>query len=640
MSIFEKKYERNKDMGYVGAFTKRSPVDLRLFIPKDKSVDSIFIQIHADGMQRYFYKRIQLDFIDCDEAYACYGTTLDVPSLEYGLYYYKYEIKSDGKAEYYGKRNLNGELFILQDDNLGYIQLLVYKKQRVEPDWMYGGIMYHIFVDRFRKSGKCSVKDNAILNKNWYNGIIQYPEYPGAYVENNMFFGGDLYGVAEKLDYIKSLGVRCIYLSPIFEAYSNHKYDTADYMKVDSMFGSDEALEYLISEANKRNIHIILDGVFNHTGSDSVYFNKKGTYGADGAYQSKKSKYFKWYNFKNYPNEYECWWNIEILPRVKSDSKSFKRFVMGKDGVVEKWIKKGISGFRLDVADELSDCFLKSFTKKIKSIKPNGIVYGEVWEDASNKIAYNTRKSYFNGAELDSVMNYPLKNAIIEYILNGNYINFEDTCTMLYSHYTPFASNLLMNVLGTHDTERILTVLAGDKSENYTNEELSTRKLSREDYKKAVKKLKLAYTLISTMPGIPCIFYGDEVGVQGYRDPFNRKTFPWGRENKELLDFYKQIGEIRTSENVYKKGRIKLLCCNEDIIAFARYEKREILITVINRSDKKFKIALSHTMKDMIRNRFIRVVKPCESYVLKGRGFIDMLKLDFTEIDKNPRGRG
>ena len=169
---------------------------------------------------------------------------------------------------------------------------------------------------------------------------------------------------------------------------------------------------------------------------------------------------------------------------------------------------------------------------------------------------------------------------------------------------------------------------------------LSSRKLSREDYKKAVKKLKLAYTLISTMPGIPCIFYGDEVGVQGYRDPFNRKTFPWGRENKELLDFYKQIGEIRTSENVYKKGRIKLLCCNEDIIAFARYEKREILITVINRSDKKFKIALSHTMKDMIRNRFIRVVKPCESYVLKGRGFIDMLKLDFTEIDKNPQGRG
>lgn len=633
MNIFEKKYEGKREVGYLGAFTKRSPISVRLYIPLDAEVKKVFIQIHADGMQRYFYQRIQLEWKGSNDSHNFYEAVLDIPSFAVGLYYYKYELIFNRKTEYYGNKNLNGELFKLKNDNLGYVQLLVYKNTRRRPEWLYGGIMYHVFVDRFKSSGKCPVKNNAILNPDWDNGIPEYPEYPGAYVENNTFFGGDLYGVAEKLDYIKSLGANCIYLSPIFEAYSNHKYDTADYMSVDSMFGSDEALEYLISEASKRNIRIILDGVFNHTGSDSVYFNKKGTYSEKGAYQSKKSKYYKWYNFRDFPNDYECWWNIEILPRVMSDSKSYKGFIMGKNGVVEKWLGKGVAGFRLDVADELSDSFLRSFNKKVKSISSQNVIYGEVWEDASNKIAYDKRKSYFNGNELDSVMNYPLKNAVINYILKGDYKAFEDTCTTIYSHYTPVAANLLMNILGTHDTERILTVLAGESSEGFTNMELSTRKISGKQYREAVKRLKLAYALIATMPGVPCIFYGDEAGMQGYRDPFNRKPYPWGRENKALIDFYKKIGEVRNQNSVYKNGLIKILKCDENILAFARYEKREFTVTVINRSESsKFRISSSHTMKELINNKHIRVVKPNTAYVLKGKGFIDKLKLEFTEI--------
>ena len=633
MNIFEKKYYGNKEVGYLGAFTKRSPISVRLYIPIDAEVKKAFIQIHADGMQRYFYQRIQLEWKGSDETHNYYETELDIPSFDVGLYYYKYELVFNRKTEYYGYKNLNGQLLKLKNDNMGYIQLLVYKNTRKQPEWLYGGIMYHIFVDRFRSSGKCPIKENAILNKDWNNGIPEYPEYPGAYVENNTFFGGDLYGVIEKLDYIKSLGVSCLYLSPIFEAYSNHKYDTADYMSVDSMFGSDEALDNLISEANKHNIHIILDGVFNHTGSDSIYFNKKGTYFEKGAYQSKKSKYYKWYNFKNYPDEYECWWNIEILPRVMSDSKSYKKFIMGKNGVVEKWMSKGIAGFRLDVADELSDSFLKSFNKRIKGIDPCGVIYGEVWEDASNKIAYEKRKSYFNGDELDSVMNYPLKDAVINYILRGDSKCFEDTCTTLYSHYTPSAANLLMNILGTHDTERILTVLAGETSQGFTNDELSKRKVYGEQYKEAVKKLKLAYTLIATMPGIPCIFYGDEAGMQGYRDPFNRKPFPWGREDLNLTDFYRRIGHIRICNNVYKDGFIRILRCDKNLLVFARYKKREFIVTVINRSDNvKFKILSSHTMKELIGDKHVRVIKPNTSYILKGRGYIDKLKLEFNEI--------
>ncbi len=638
MNIFEKKYDGKREVGYLGAFTKCSPLTIRLHIPCVRRASKVFIQLHADGMQRYFYQRIELNRISTMEgadSHDVFEAELDLPSFELGLYYYKYEVMFyNKKFEYYGYKNLDGEVFKLSDDNQGYIQLLIYKNSKIRPEWLYGGTMYHIFVDRFKSSGKCPVKKGAILNKNWYGGITEYAEYPGAYVENNVFFGGDLYGVIEKLDYIKSLGVSCIYLSPVFEAYSNHKYDTADYMKVDSMFGSDEALDSLISEAKKRNICIILDGVFNHTGSDSVYFNKKGTYDSIGAYQSEKSKYYSWYNFKEYPDEYECWWNVEILPRVMSDNESYKKFIMGKNGVIEKWMGKGIAGFRLDVADELSDEFLTDLNKKLKSMKPDGMIYGEVWEDASNKIAYDKRKSYFNGNELDSVMNYPLKDAVIDYILNGNASHFESTCTCLYSHYTPTAANLLMNILGTHDTERILTVLAGESSSNYTNKELSGKKLSSEEKKNAIMKLKNAYALIATMPGIPCIFYGDEAGMEGYRDPFNRQTYPWGRENKELIEFYKTIGKIRQEQSVYKEGLIKIIRCDKNILAFARYEKRDFIVTVINRSeDASYKINSSHILIDLIRDKHIRVIKPNSSYILKGKGYIDKLDVDFTAIE-------
>jgi glycosidase len=400
------------------------------------------------------------------------------------------------------------------------------------------------------------------------------------------------------------------------------------------MFGSDEALDSLIIEAKRRGIHIILDGVFNHTGSDSVYFKKKGKYDTVGAYQSKDSEFYDWYNFRKYPNDYECWWNVEILPRVMSDNESYKKFIMGKGGVVEKWMNKGIAGFRLDVADELSDSFLESFNSKVKSVKPDGIIYGEVWEDASNKIAYNTRKSYFNGKELDSVMNYPLKDAIIDYIVNGNSSTFVNVCTELYSHYTKDAANLLMNVLGTHDTERILTVLAGEKSSSYTNKELSTRKLSDEERAKAVRKLKIAYTLIATMPGIPCIFYGDEAGMEGYRDPFNRKPYPWGREDNSLIEHYKKIGKIRNDEPIYKEGLIKIIECNENVLAFARYDSKDkFILTIVNRSESLcYKLNSSVKLQDLLTNEEVNTINPLSSYIIKCKGFVDDLSVEIKQI--------
>ena len=311
------------------------------------------------------------------------------------------------------------------------------------------------------------------------------------------------------------------------------------------------------------------------------------------------------------------------------DTESYRKFILGDGGVIEKWVKKGIDGFRLDVADELSDEFLRILNKKLKGINPHGIIYGEVWEDASNKIAYGTRKRYFLGNELDSVMNYPFREAVIEYLKYGNSELFAQTCRMLTSHYPKANADVLMNLLGTHDTERILTVLGGENGEGYSNKELSTKKLTANQRKKATNILKLAYTIIATVPGIPCIYYGDEAGMEGYRDPFNRLPFPWGREEKDLLEHYRKIGKIRTNEELYKDGYFDIVECTPEVLAFARYKENQFALTVVNRGDSKLHIDSNLILKNIETNREIHTILPNKAYILKGIGSYDCLNVEF-----------
>lgn len=627
MKIFEKKFIQGKNVSTFGAFSYDKIVDFNVVIPRRCGVASITMHLFGEGIENHKYMKFEFKWEKIDGESDIYACQIDMAKIGVGLYYYKYEVVTD-ETYFLGEGKRINELVRI-DGNDGLIQLTVFNEESSAAKWMHGGIMYHIFVDRFKSSGICSPKKSAVMNDDWYNGIPQFADVPGGYVENNMFFGGDLYGIIEKLDYIESLGVTCLYLSPIFEAYSNHKYDTGDYMSVDSMFGSEKALDKLIKECKKRDIHIIFDGVFNHTGSDSIYFNKKGNYKSVGAYQSKNSPYYEWYNFRSYPDDYECWWNVKILPRVDSNNPSYKNYILGDGGVIEKWMKKGIDGFRLDVADELSDDFLKTLNNKLKSINPDGIVYGEVWEDASNKIAYDKRKKYFLGNELDSVMNYPFREAIIDYLKYGNYDRFYSTCKMLSSHYPKHNADLLMNLLGTHDTERILTVLGVDSVDSYTNAELAKKKMTKDEYKKAKELLKLAYAIVATVPGVPCIYYGDEAGMQGYRDPFNRLPFPWGKEDTEILDFYRKIGKIRRNEAVFKGGLFKLLECNFDILAFARYIDNEFTVTLVNRSQEKYNFDTNIPLKNCENGRKISVIKPLSACILKGNGNIENLELDF-----------
>lgn len=573
-----------KDCSVRGAFRYSDRPKITLRIPREMNMVEPLMVICRDGasdctiLPAYdgFEDNADIFTFDLDLSALCADETD-------GLFYYEFRFQSNYKTVY--TSSINNVDFYLCDKPARRFLLLVYEDTYSTPKSYFGTTMYHIFVDRFARSRKkLPVRDDAILRDDWDDGIPEYAPYPGAPMKNNQFFGGSLYGIIEKLDYLESLSVNCIYLSPIFKAYSNHKYDTGNYLEIDEMFGGKEAFDALIAECKKRGIRIILDGVFNHTGDDSVYFNRYGKYDSTGAYQSPSSPYHDWYHFLRFPNQYDSWWGIEILPRLNHSCRECRDFFVEKGGVCEKYIKSGISGWRLDVADELGDVFLDSLRKVVKAENPDALIIGEVWENAAEKVSYGTRRRYLRGGQLDSVMNYPTKNAIIDYIRRGDCNLLYNTVTELYSCYPRTVSDCLMNILGTHDTERILTVLAGESSEGHSNEELSIMRLSDDRKKRGITLLKIASVLQYTLYGFPSVFYGDEAGSEGYRDPFCRMPFPWGRESEELLAHYKALGKLRKDHSVFAGGDFKVTAHDGGLFAFERENAKERILVIVNRA--------------------------------------------------------
>lgn len=484
-------------------------------------------------------------------------------------------------------------------------QQTCYSKNFETPNWLSGGIIYQIFPDRFYNSqnSKYDVPADRILRKDWGGEPIS-PSEDNLFKENNDYFGGDLLGIIEKLPYLKSLGVSAIYLNPIFLAHSNHRYNTADYSKIDPLLGTETDFKNLCSFAVKFDIKIILDGVFSHTGSDSIYFNKENRYKTIGAYNSKDSKYLNWYKFSNWPNEYKCWWDFKTLPEIDENNEEYCEFITGENGIIAKWLNLGAKGWRLDVADELPDEFISKIRKRMKSIDKDSILFGEVWEDASNKESYNQRRRYFLGDELDSVTNYPFRNAIIEFLINKNSDYLYKTILEIMNNYPREVIPNLMNILGTHDTERILTVI----SDHYKID--------------AINILKLAVAIQFTLPGIPCIFYGDEAGLTGKKDPYCRKCFPWGQENKDILRFYKSLGKFRKSSQSLKNGNFSPLFFGSKIFAFKRETEKEILFCIFNLKDEAFKFQLEENFKNIktfpenIENQNNKIIIPSKNFAL------------------------
>lgn len=492
------------------------------------------------------------------------------------------------------------------------------KKEFQCPSWLSGGLMYQIFPDRFARSQEYTPPDQPkeyILRDDWGGKPNDRPDEKGI-IKNNDFFGGNLKGIQEKLPYLKDLGVTVIYLNPIFQAYSNHRYDTADYKKIDPMLGTEEDLIDLCRAAKEAGIRIILDGVFNHTGSDSVYFNKDGHFPELGAYQSKESPYYKWYHFTEYPDKYESWWGVKILPSINEEEPTYLDYIIrDEDSVIRHWLKCGISGYRLDVVDELPDLFLDELRKAVKEVDEDAAIIGEVWEDAAVKVSYGQKRHYLDGTQLDSVMNYPVRTAIIRFLSeDGDAVSLCSEIGILQKNYPKTVFYGLMNIMGTHDTPRILTLLG--------------EKRTPED---ARHMLFCGLFIWGFLPGIPCIYYGDEIGMTGGKDPANRSCFRQEEADAEVAGFYKKFLAFRSSIDRYEKlGTMELIQGSpmKSMYTFQRKGIKCRLVVAVNAGDAEGELPLLLSENERLEDFIIDgnvAFKDLSTFTLKGISAIGAL---------------
>ena len=498
-----------------------------------------------------------------------FSTKLDTSGYV-GLIWYSFRLeKLDGRTQ-----------------DLGPYQLTVYDGEEDIPAWFGEGTTYQIFPDRFCRS-KIPDPEGMVGGRWVHQSWEEFPEYrpnDRGEVRNRDFFGGDFQGVLEKLDYLQSLGVETLYFNPIFEAAENHRYGTADYSRVDPMLGTNEDFSRLCDEAHRRGMRVMLDGVFNHTGYVSRYFNGDGFYPETGAKQSQDSPYRSWFNFTQWPNKYDSWWGIYSLPAVNENDPGYRDFIFGsEDSVVRRWLRAGADGWRLDVADELPDDFVAGIHAAARAEKPDAVVIGEVWEDGSTKVAYGVRRKHILGGHCDGLMNYPLRSAILSFFQGGGGESFVKGMETIRENYPPFAFYSAMNSLDTHDTPRLLTLLgAGGEYRDQTKEWRAGFTLSSRQLKKGRALLKAAALLLFCFPGSPTVYYGDEVGMQGFEDPFNRQTFPWGYEDRELLEWYRALGRLRSRHPALRKGSIRYLLGKGPLLVFLRETGDEQLLCAFN----------------------------------------------------------
>lgn len=535
-------------------------ITLKIYVKKNLNLNPAIKIEKRHDFDRQLYKEVPMEWTGAEKSYDLYKGVFSVK--EPGHYFYS---------------------FVFGEHNSPQCELLIYAENYTTPGWIKGGIIYHIFVDRFYKTKVKKKKGDIVIRNDW-GGIPRYLPGENGKIENNDFFGGSLEGIKEKLPYLSSLGVTAVYLSPIFDAYSNHKYDVGDYFSIDTMFGDEKSLAELCKEAESRGISIILDGVFSHTGADSIYFNKYGHYNSTGAYHSKDSPYYGWYIFNKWNEDYACWWGIRTLPAINKSNENYIDFIAGDKGVLRYWQGKGIKGWRLDVADELPNEFIEKLRKTVKDQDKGTFIAGEVWEDASDKFSYGKLKEYFCGNQLDSVTNYPLRNGIIEYVKNRDCALLNETMNSIVEKYPPQTVNCLMNILGTHDTPRILTVLGSGEAPS-SKSERAVYKLTSDELNKGIKLLKIASLLQFTLPGVPCVYYGDEAGAQGFEDPFNRGCFPWGNENSTILNHYKFLSVLRKNK-LFAEGRYKNLIHDGGVFVFERYDENGKIIVAANMSEE------------------------------------------------------
>ena len=520
---------------------------------------------------------------------VCFSGVLQAPAQPELLWYHFRFWREDGSGCDLDRTGYRS------DGQVNPWQLTVYADNQT-PAWFGNGIVYQIFPDRFCRLPDAAVDPSGLVGDRWihrdWSDLPEWRPDPDGEVRNRDFFGGTLRGIASRLPYLAELGVETIYLCPIFESASNHRYNTADYRKIDPLLGTEADFQALCDAAGALGIRILLDGVFNHTGSQSIYFNADGFYPSLGAAQSLDSPYADWYSFHPWPKDYDSWWGIRTLPAVREDSPSYLSYIVeDADSVVRHWLRAGASGWRLDVADELPDWFIQRIRSAVQATKPDAFLLGEVWEDASNKISYSQRRKYLLGDELHSVMNYPFRTALLDFLRGGDADSFREAMETLRENYPPDAFFSLLNFLGTHDTPRILTVLGADHVPESRADRAAYR-LSPAERSRGEELVRLASLVLFTFPGAPMLYYGDEVGMEGFEDPFNRGTYPWGDPPSDLLPWFVHLGRLRKSYAPLRRGDLQWLYTAGPLLVYARSLDGVRMVTAVNAGDSPLPLSL------------------------------------------------
>ena len=584
--MFEQRIFQSRDPACkqpYGAVPAGTAVRFSVYPPREVFLRGVTLYIGADGAQPTAIP-MHWDGLAgaCDRYTACFTPA------EPGLYWYYFQAESRTERQYICRGTGGAGYESAAPEN--FYQLTVYDGAYQVAGWFGRGITYNIFPDRFCRTEvppKEGYRAPRVVHEDWNDIPVYQPDAHGE-ILNNDFFGGSLKGVLSKLDYLQSLHVQTIYFNPIFEAYSNHRYDTGNYKAIDPMIGTEEDFKTLCAEAAKRGMRVILDGVFSHNGYDSVYFNARGHYDSVGAFQSQDSPYYEWYEFSHWPDQYSSWWGIYTLPQVNELNPKYLDYIIeDEDSVIRRWLALGASGWRLDVADELPDAFIQKLNAAARREKPDALIVGEVWEDASNKVSYSVRRRYFQGGELDSVMNYPLRDGVMSFLGGSPAEDFAEKMECLRENYPRAVFYNLMNIIGTHDTPRALTVM-GARPEDWSGsrDHRAHARLTGDALVAARRKMYLAATIQFTMPGSPTIYYGDEAGVQGFEDPFNRRTYPWGSEDGSLLDFYRRLCAVRAGSSALADGEIAFRRAEAGVLVYERWDADERLFIVINRDEE------------------------------------------------------
>lgn len=572
-----------------GAVETGTTVHLSLMIP-NFPVEKVQLEVYGDNFRRVISMGIEQEG---------WGAEFSAPDFPVALWY-RFEL-SFMSSKLYAGCSVDGVHPALSDTPSEGFRLTVYQSGFETPKWFQQAVLYQVFPDRFAFSDD----DTAKRGIDYHKKLGQNPELHQSIQEEvrwlprntekdyipDDFYGGTLTGIRAKLPELKRLGISCIYLNPIFEARSNHRYDTSDYLKIDPILGDLLDFKLLCRDAGTYGIHVLCDGVFSHTGADSIYFNRDGHYPNPGACQREASPFDSWYHFRHFPDDYRSWWGFRELPEVEETDPAWQDYVVtGKESVMRYWLKNGASGWRLDVADELPDSVLHLMRSVVKSENKDHVLLGEVWEDAVIKESYGSRRNYALGNALDSVMNYPFRTEVLEF-LHGKSSAFSLAAFLIsqqMNYPKPFYL-CLMNLLGSHDVERLRTALATDTvlKDLSREEQLAEEKMiSHDDWVLGGKLERLAYVIAFSIPGVPSIYYGDEYGMTGTNDPFNRR--PLGIKGiDDLRDFISMLSSRRTTHEALLSGDAFFLACDPDVLLILRKSEKQSVLTVINRAKEK-----------------------------------------------------